>query len=264
MRTAFRAVGAAATLFLASARADSATTRVSDGDAFSVDVGFLHPCVIAPRSLRDDAACVGFTPDLATQPPDTSEKRSIMTAIVRFDDQTAGALGVHFITTRSEAPRSDADAAKLMRGGEEGFRKSIPSNAVVKARPPTFVRIAKGVGAVRASYDIEGLPQSQAILEHSALLVVPATTGTYFVTFSGAKAHAGDIESYLDRIVPTATVASPARGHDYGYEVGQLLGYFFFAIAVAVIAYVSHRRSQRQRREREQAWAQYYGQPPPR
>jgi hypothetical protein len=242
------------------------SVRLADGSDFAVDIGSLHACVVHPAALRDPATCRGFAPDAVATPQDNAHKKTIGVAIVPLSSDTTGVLNVALVPGTPPEPRSDDDARRLMHGAAEGMRPLLPSNAVVRETGATLVRLGSGDAAIRGDVDVENLPESLALLEHSAFLVVQTTKGGYAITISGPRTARAEIDASVDSLILSTTAASPARGggHDYGYEVGQLIGQVFFFAVIGVVLYFVYRRGKKKQEQQwpEQQW-QHQQRPPP-
>lgn len=220
--------------------ASAASVRLTDGSDFSIDIGAADTCLVHPRALRDPSKCEGYAPDAVEVPPDAKDKRTLAVGATRFRDGEFGAFAVVFMPGHWDEPRNDADVQSVMRDVAKGFQGQVMSE------PAKLVRTGGGAPAMRMDLDATD-PSELPILEHSSLAVIPTTSGAYILSLTGPRKNAGEMKAALDRTVPTATVASPARGRDISAIVGRLLGYGLVAGVVGVAILIAHLRSRPRR-----------------
>ncbi len=207
---------------------------VRDGGDFSVDLGPIGACMITPLELRRASLCAAMTPDAAQVPADTSERHVVALGVFRPRSGGVAVVGVYRITARSSEARSQADATRLMNEAATGVQKTIPAGARARASGARIVTVQHGAKAVRGDIDTDGLPASEAALQHIAMALINTESGAYAISLSGPSSARFEVDAALDSVLPSAFVQSPAHGPDLAYMLGYAIGAGFVLVVVIV------------------------------
>jgi len=235
------------------AHAERGPFVLTDGEAFSVDLAAPSACFLLPSAFRDRVPCKGVDPTNVASA--RFEKGTIlaMSLVPVGEAKRKSLVGLIRIDMKEGAPSSK----KLERFAHE-FQESMqrPLGPAGTVRAPEATRRQRGeLTIVRLKTGVDGLPPGDPralVLEYQVTAIFFAVDAGYTLSVGGTKADSEAIDSLLDELEATVTVAKPAPVR-YGDNetVAGILGRIsaWVLLALLVLASVLWDRRRRKRRE---------------
>ena len=229
---------------------------------FSIDVrGSV--CIIVPAELQDPTECEGLDVVAAAKVDLSAAGRLVRALGIVRESGTRKFLGTfQLIETTHPGEWPDQAAATAL---SVAFAKDM-----IPALPPTakahagtaYVDTIGRTRVVRTTLDVDGLApgsQEEAALGHHEVSAVFIRTGRYVVLFAGNRADAAALKAVSDQSIATLTLDANLRpGKDVSKLVAQLMVGLALGI-VMLVAWLAHRRSQRNEQRRRDVAARQSG-----
>jgi hypothetical protein len=121
-----------------------------------------------------------------------------------------------------------------MKEAVVGVQNTVPAGAHARSSEARIVTVQNGVKAVRGDIEVDGLPASEAALQHIAMAMINTTSGAYAISVSGPSIARAETNAALDGILPTAFVREPAKGVNLASAIGYFIGAGFVLVLLVV------------------------------